>query len=108
VLAENGYQVHQNGLKSGPDYVVNGVGHDCYSPTTKNPRSIWDTVSGKVAKHQAQSFVIDLDGSAVDLAALQAQFVQNPIAGLADVLLVRGGQVIPLMKAGQAALPAAK
>jgi diguanylate cyclase (GGDEF)-like protein len=108
VLAESGYQVHQNGLKSGPDYQVNGVGHDCYSPTTDKPRSIWTTVSGKVGKNQAQNFVLNLDGSSVDLAALQTQFVQNPIAGLNDILVVRGGKVIPLMKAGQGALPAAK
>ncbi|MBI5241656.1 MAG: hypothetical protein HY926_14380 [Elusimicrobia bacterium] len=102
LLVKSGYRVHQNGLAAGADYIIDGVGHDCYSPFTGKAVNIWTTLESKAARNQAHSFVLNLDGSSVELGALQAQARRFPIPNLGDILVVRGGQVIPLIKAGQA------
>ncbi|MCX5796442.1 MAG: hypothetical protein NTY77_13195 [Elusimicrobia bacterium] len=101
LLAQNGYRVHQNGLSAGADYLIDGVGHDCYSPFTGKAANIWTTLEGKAARNQAHSFVLNLDGSSVELGALQAQALQHPIPNLGDILVVRTGTVTPLVKAGK-------
>jgi hypothetical protein len=102
LLAKNGFRVHQNGLSAGADYIIDGVGHDCYSPFTGKAANIWSTLESKAARNQAHSFVLNLDGSSVELGAIQAQSLQHPIPNLGEVLVVRGGKVIPLLKAGKA------
>ncbi|MBI5882567.1 MAG: hypothetical protein HZB91_05630 [Elusimicrobia bacterium] len=107
VLAANGYRVHQNGLQAGPDYIVNGVGHDCYAPTSSNPRNILTTLRHKAARGQAHSFVVNLDGSTVEPGTLAAELARFPIPGLGKVLVIRGGKVSTL-KIPSAPVPAGK
>ncbi|WP_147444627.1 hypothetical protein [Corallococcus sp. CA053C] len=96
-LAEHGYSVEQNPLPPGngtrPDYRINGEYYDCYAPTTSKPRSIADTLAGKVERGQAERFVLNLDDSAVGLAALRQQLTEWSISGLREVLVVQRGTV---------------
>ncbi|MBI5623038.1 MAG: diguanylate cyclase [Elusimicrobia bacterium] len=105
-LYKNGYVVDQRGTAEGADFSVNGAELDCYAPKTDKPRAIWHVVKVKVlVKKQGRGVVLDLDDSAVSLEALRSQFERFPVEGLKDILVVRGGQVVPLMKGGRVLAP---
>ena len=92
ILAENGYDVVQNPSVAGPkrpDYLINGQVYDHLAPSTGNVRNIWDRVKEKVETGQAPNVVIDLQDSGTSEEALRRQFVDWPIEGLGDVLIVR-------------------
>ncbi|WP_434744040.1 hypothetical protein [Micromonospora sp. SH-82] len=112
VLADKGYQVHQNpssteigsarrhtgdsgaGEKE-PDYLIEGHVFDCYSPSTRIPvRNVWSQVRNKVDKRQTERVVINLKDWQGDPTALQRQFDQWPIDGLKEVIVVtRSGTI---------------
>lgn len=98
ILAEAGYSVEQNptveGTTRNPDYRIEGKVFDCYAPTTSKPRSIWATLEGKVKKGQAQRFILNLDGSAVDVEALSNQFRENTIVGLQEIIIINKDKTI--------------
>ncbi len=98
LLAENGYDVEQNPSPRSngkePDYKINGEYADCYAPRTSNPRSILDTVAGKVNEKQADRIVLNLDDSQVTLEALQKQLLENPIPDLKEIIVLKNGRVI--------------
>jgi hypothetical protein len=100
VLVENGYKVEQNpavpGTDKNPDYKVEGQIFDNYAPTTGSPRNIWSTIEAKVEDGQAKRFIMNLNDSKVDLAALTRQFADWPISGLEQVLVIHGRQVIQI------------
>lgn len=98
-LARNGYEIEQNPSVPGqkrPDYRIEGKIFDNIAPVTNNPRNIWDRANKKILEEQTQRIVLNLDDSAVDIEVLRAQFANWPIEGLQEVLVVRGGHVIPL------------
>ncbi|MBX3411221.1 MAG: hypothetical protein KF708_00785 [Pirellulales bacterium] len=97
-LADEGYNIEQNPPAkpngSRPDYRIEGEYFDAYSPgATKSPRGIWSEVEGKVAKGQADRIVLNLDDWGGDMAALEKQFSDWPIADLQEIKIVRGGKV---------------
>lgn len=97
-LAKNGYDIEQNPTVEGPknpDYRIEGKIFDNYAPSRDKPRSIWDTVVEKVTDEQASRIVLNLDDSKVSIEALRAQFAAWPVEGLQEIIVVRGGQVIP-------------
>jgi hypothetical protein len=97
VLADNGYDVEQSPLSKGPkqpDYKLNGEYADCYAPMTSNPRSIRDTIALKVNKGQADRIVLNLDDSQVTLEALKKHLLENPIADLKEIIVLKGKRVI--------------
>jgi hypothetical protein len=97
-LAENGYDVEQNPPtnKKGknPDYKINGEYADCYAPRTNNPRNILDKIAEKVNEGQAGRIILNLDDSQVELGALKKQLLENPIADLKEVIIVKGKRII--------------
>jgi Contact-dependent growth inhibition CdiA C-terminal domain len=98
VLAENGYDVEQgpppkSNLKE-PDYKINGKYADCYAPSTSNPRSISHNIAEKVNKGQADRIILNLDDSQVELVALKKQLLENPIADLKEIIIVKDGKII--------------
>lgn len=92
-LARAGYDVEQNpdvaGAKN-PDYRIEGEVFDNYAPTTANARNIWTTVEDKVRDGQTKRVVINLADSPVRLDELRAQFLDWPIEGLQEVLVISG------------------
>ena len=98
VLAKNGYDVEQNptiaGTEKNPDYKIGGEIFDNYAPTSDNPRNIWSNVKLKVDSGQTKRIILNLNDSKVNLAVLTKQFVDWPIAGLEQVLVIHAGEVI--------------
>ena len=99
ILAQAGYKVEQNptirGTTRNPDYLIEGKVFDCYSPTNSKPRSIATTLEGKIKKGQAERFILNLEDSKVDIAALRQQFTQYPVAGLKEIIVVKQNKVVP-------------
>jgi hypothetical protein len=79
-----------------PDYRIEGQVFDCKAPTSGSARNIAGVMEDAIADDQARRFVLNLDGSEVTLDALRAQLRDWPVAGLEEVLVVRGGDVVPL------------
>ncbi|MBI4678497.1 MAG: hypothetical protein HY748_13035 [Elusimicrobia bacterium] len=101
-LYKNGYVVEQRGAAEGADFKLNGTEFDCYSPATGNERNIWGVVKDKIIqKKQGRGVVLNLDDSAVSLEALRSQFSRFAIEGLESVLVVKNGEIVPLMKGGK-------
>ena len=98
ILAENGYDVEQNPVtrlnRKNPDYKLDGEYADCYAPNTDNPVNIVDRIAGKVNKEQASRIVLNLDDSRVELDALKKQLLENPIAKLKDIIVIRDKKII--------------
>ncbi|WP_375770698.1 hypothetical protein [Archangium gephyra] len=97
-LADNGYDVEQNPPRNRynkePDYKLNGEYADCYAPRTDNLRNVLYTVSKKVNEHQADRIVLNLDDSRLTLDALQKGLLENPIPGLSQMLVLKGGKIV--------------
>src|ERR1700753_1227103 len=106
-LAEHGYEIRQNPTRAevaqarrdagdvghpgkDPDYLVEGLVFDCYSPIkpSKTPRGIWTEVKTKVDDGQTQRVVVNLDDWHGDLPTLKKQFADWPIPGLKEVKAV--------------------
>ncbi|WP_239147292.1 CdiA C-terminal domain-containing protein [Paractinoplanes tereljensis] len=117
ILAEHGYQVHQNPTpeeiaaarqtsgdsgnpRSKPDYLIEGRVFDCYSPTKpdKNVRGIHSQVKEKVVLlRQTQRAVVNLADWSGDMGALRRQFEDWPIPGLKELKVVtRSGDIIQI------------
>ena len=98
ILAENGYDVEQrpptNRHGKNPDYKINGKYADCYAPSSDNPRSILDRVAKKVNDHQAERIILNLDDSQVETGALKKHLMENPIADLKEIIIIKGGTII--------------
>jgi len=99
VLAHAGYRVEQNPVVPGPkepDYRIEGRLFDNYAPSTSRGRNIWELIRReKVAREQANRIILNLDDSSVTLQDLKRQFDDWPMPGLKEVIVVRGGRVIP-------------
>ncbi|MGW0435512.1 CdiA C-terminal domain-containing protein [Micromonospora sp. NPDC003197] len=117
MVAGKGFRVHQNPTRqeiaearsktgdSGkpdkdPDYLIEGLVFDCYSPTPPKPvRGIWTEVSEKVASKQTQRVVLNLKDWRGDLAALGKQFEDWPIVRLKELVVVtRTGAIIQFVR----------
>ncbi|WP_431728495.1 hypothetical protein [Verrucosispora sp. TAA-831] len=116
-VAGQGYRVHQNPTRreiaearestgdagkpdKEPDYLIEGLVFDCYSPTPgKAVRGVWTEVSGKVSSQQTQRVVLHLRDWRGDLGALQKQFDDWPIHQLKELTAVtRSGEIIQLVR----------
>lgn len=100
-LAQAGYEVEHRpriaGSDKQPDYRIEGEIFDCTAPARDtSARSVWTTVKHKVRSEQASRAVLNLDDSGLTIDQLRTQFQDWPISGLEEVMVVRGGQVIPL------------
>ena len=54
-----------------------------------------DAAGGKIKKGQAERFILNLEDSKVDIAALRQQFTQYPVAGLKEIIVVKQNKVVP-------------
>jgi hypothetical protein len=102
LLATNGYDVTVQkamGDVTTPDYIIDGVAFDCYSPTTTRVRNIYDTIKGKIGKQQANSFVLNLDDFPGSMDELVKQFYDwnFDIPGLEEILMVKNGKIARLI-----------
>jgi RHS repeat-associated protein len=91
ILSENGYNVVQNPVVTGPknpDYLINGEIFDNYAPSTGNIRNIASNVEAKVLSGQANNIVVTLIDSSATPAALKSQLTNYPISGLKTVIVV--------------------
>ncbi len=98
VLADNGYDIEQNppsnSYNKNPDHKLNGEYADCYAPSTSDAYSIIQRIAGKVNTRQASRIVLNLDDSQVALEVLKKEILENPIAGLKDIIVIRDGKII--------------
>jgi hypothetical protein len=98
-LAAHGYDVEQNPPPKPngkePDYRIEGEYFDCYSPSSRNLDNIRDEVSGKVKEGQADRIVLNLDDCPRSVDELKAVLERKPITNLAQILVVKDGQVTP-------------
>lgn len=103
VLAQNGFDVVQNPPPrpngKQPDYLIEGDYFDCYSPDTPDLDNLRDGISAKLrdkqGNQQADRIVLNLDDSPHTLDDIKDVLTRKPLAGLKEILVVRGGQVIP-------------
>lgn len=102
-LAEHGYKIKQlpdstkgkiQGVKK-PDFEIEGKVFDNYAPGTGNARNIAGTLEKKLGETQADRFVLNLDDSSVSIADLKKQLQDYPIENLKEIIIVKGGKVIP-------------
>ena len=99
VLARHGHSVEQGPKVPGnknPDYRIDGEIFDNYAPTTTKVRSIWSEVENKITSGQTNRVVLNLSDNKVELAALKTQFDKWPIAGLKQIIVVKGEVVVYL------------
>ncbi|MFI7606721.1 hypothetical protein ACIBTV_16490 [Micromonospora sp. NPDC049366] len=116
-VAHQGYRVHQNPatrevasarLDTGdtgdpdkaPDFLIEDHVFDCYSPTqSRSVRGVWDAVREKVEDGQTQRVVLNLHDWRGDVAALQRQFDDWPVARLKELVAVtRGGAIVQIVR----------
>lgn len=100
-LAENGYQVKQlpeskiQGKKN-PDFEIEGRTFDNYAPReTADASRIRSTFRDKMKDGQADRFVLNLDDSKVTVEEMKKHLEQYPLAGLKEIIIVKGGKAIP-------------
>jgi hypothetical protein len=97
LLAKSGYEVQQgppqrdNGTR--PDFIIEGDYFDCYAPTSDNPKNIRTGIRDKVKKRQADRIILDLNDSNLTPEALRDRLHRDPIHGLREIKIVKGGRV---------------
>jgi len=100
VLTENGYDVEQNPAtklnRKNPDYKINGEYADCYAPITDNALNVRDTISAKVSRRQADRIVLNLDDTPLTPETMKKQLLENPIADLRELIVIKGGKLTRL------------
>ncbi|CAG1000225.1 tRNA nuclease CdiA-2 [Anaerolineae bacterium] len=108
LLAEYGYGVKQNpsrteipaniDSKKYPDYLVEGVPMDCYTPQADtSERNIWITIKDKVEGRQTDGVVLNLDNLSkekVDGLIAYLQTGDIDIKGIRSIIAVREGEII--------------
>ena len=98
-MAQAGYNVHHRPQVPGgthPDYSIEGRIFDVKAPTTDSARNIASRMQESIDGGQARRFLLNLDDSDVTLDALRSQVNDWPTPGLEEVIVLRGGEVIPL------------
>ena len=99
ILAKNGYVIEQNpaieGTTRNPDYLIEGVVFDCYSPVENTKvRNVASVIEEKVMqKGQAERVVLNLDDWNGNVDELVRQLNDYPIEGLKEVIIVYNGTV---------------
>jgi hypothetical protein len=97
LLAQLGYEVQQsppqrdNGTR--PDFIIEGDYFDCYAPTSDSPKNVRTGIRDKVKKRQADRIILDLNDSNLTPEALQDRLLRDPIHGLREIKIVKGGKV---------------
>lgn len=97
LLATSGYEVQQsppqrdNGTR--PDFIIEGDYFDCYAPTSDNPKNVRTGIRDKVKKRQADRIILDLNDSNLTPDALRDRLLRDPIHGLREIKIVKGGKV---------------
>src|SRR5690606_26808416 len=93
LLANRGLDITHlpnTGNKGGnPDLDIGGRPADVYSPTSKNPNTIWDNMTYKV-EHQAPDIVLNLTDSPLTFTDMLLFLQQKPVNGLSNLYLIKG------------------
>jgi hypothetical protein len=108
LLAAEGYDVkllpenitdNPYGLKSGkfPDYLIDGVPFDCYSPDTLSVRNIWSVIADDKTINQAKRIILNLDDYKGSMDAIAIQFNQWKITTLDELLIIKDGKICRLV-----------
>jgi len=109
LLADNGYDIkmlpenmvdNPYGIVPGkfPDYLIDGVPFDCFSPETANVYNIWRTVQTKTV-NQARRIVLNLDGFPGSMDDLVKQFYDwnHDLQTLDELLMIKNGKISRLI-----------
>lgn len=94
ILAKMGYKVEQNpeikGTEKKPDYKIEGVVFDCYSPAESTAaRNIVSAIDKKVRAGQTQRIVLNLDGWRGDEGEILEWIKGRHIEELEEILVVK-------------------
>ncbi|GGY33278.1 peptidoglycan-binding protein [Pseudoduganella albidiflava] len=98
ILAKAGYKVQQNPVVPGtmkPDYLIEGKRFDCKAPESPRARNVWSEKQKSVKRGQADRIVLNLEDSPIPLETMKQQLSSYPVEGLKEVIVIKGGQVIP-------------
>ncbi|WP_112136070.1 CdiA C-terminal domain-containing protein [Glycomyces dulcitolivorans] len=96
-LARAGYDVEQspptNTAGKNPDYRIQGELWDCYAPSGSSAKNIRKSLRNKVHDRQASRIVLNLDDCSASPAEIRTVLERDPIRGLEEIKIVRGGDV---------------
>jgi hypothetical protein len=98
LVASKGYQTEQNPPTApngkNPDYKIEGEYFDLISPTPdKSAYGINTRVAEKVNSGQADRIILDLDGWKGKVIDIKTQFEANPVPGLKELMIIKGGTI---------------
>jgi hypothetical protein len=98
LVASKGYQTEQNPPTTpngkNPDYKIEGEYFDLISPTPdKSAYGINTRVAEKVNTGQADRIILDLDGWKGKVMDIKTQFEANPVPGLKELMIIKGGTI---------------
>ncbi|MFC7533851.1 hypothetical protein [Actinoplanes sp. GCM10030250] len=104
-LSEAGFHVEQNPptRRNGknPDYRIEGTYFDCYAPQGGNLDTIRAHISDKVSTDQASHLILNLEDTPRSMDEIEAMLRRRPVAGLDEILVIKGGKVIPFYPFGE-------
>ena len=99
-LTQAGYDVEYQpdvpGSRKKPDYRIEGEIFDGYAPRTSDLDTVMNKFGRKVRSRQATRMVLNLDDSPISMEMLRQRLNDRPIQGLQEVIVLKGGDVIPL------------
>jgi hypothetical protein len=109
ILADQGYDItmlktkvggNGYGIKStsNPDYLIDGIAFDCYSPKSSSLYGIWKTIKDKT-EQQARRIILNLEDCPCSMDDITNQFYQwtNDLPTLDELIIVKDGAVTRLM-----------
>ena len=99
LMADRGFLIEHNpashvpGVRN-PDYLLEGIRVDHYSPTAPSSVQVYEGIVNKVVrKQQASRVVVNLDDCPVSVRELQKELLSKPIQGLEEVITIRAGEI---------------
>ena len=94
------YQKNGNGYgvtaTSNPDFLIEGLVFDCYSPNTSNARNIRSTIKTKTEK-QCSNIILNLDDCPISINDILQAIKNEPIEGLDILLYVKNGKIYQVL-----------
>ena len=76
-----------------PDFLIDGIAFDCYSPKTLNMRTIYTTITEKTSS-QARSIILNLEDFPGTLDDLVNQLYSYPIQTLDELIAIKGDKIV--------------
>ncbi len=89
----NGYGVIDT---SNPDFLIEGLVFDCYSPNTSNARNIRSTIKTKTEK-QCSNIILNLDDCPTSIDDILQAIKNEPIEGLDILMYVKNGKIYQIL-----------